>query len=1319
LAARRRVLSPPAPRSRLDPDAFPPPVMVVSNGTLSSLLSAPGGGGLRWKGIDALRWRADPGEAAWGSWLYVRDVESGAVWSATRAPVWAEADHYEVVMGEESVDFHRDEGTLRSRLTVAVSPRSDVELRRMTLVNEGHRPRTLELTSLGEVALARPGEDRRHPAFQRLFVEAEHLAASETLLFRRRSQGLDEMPVFLAHTVFVPEGGGEVVGRELNRGRFFGRPCDLRLPRGVLAPGLGPQHGAESCAPLDPVFSLTVRVVVPPGSELSVHFATSVAASRAGALRALEASRSAGAVELALDQMRDRQRELRGELEIDPGDLEIFQRLLTAVVFPYHGLRRESRRGWDVPSGGAQGTLWSIGVSGDLPVVGVEVRGPEGEGLAAQLLQAHAWCERQGVRFDLVILGREPDVYGEPVRNWLTRALARAGRWERLGRPGGVHYAPAGRLGDVGCRRLEEVAALFLREAPGDSLAKRLDGLPRLVGTLPEFVPVPSAPASTAADEPLPLSTDLEFFNGMGGYRPGRRDYVIHQAPGAATPAPWVNVVANRRFGFLCSEAGGGFTWDGNAGERRLTPWSNDPVRDPPGETLYLRDEETGEIWSLTPQPAGSGMPYEVTHRAGSSTYAHRSHGLDQRLELHLVGEERAKVFEVRLTDRWSRHRRLTLTCFVEWVLGPHRWITAPHLVAAFDEAEGAILAHDRFGGEAPLCAFLASDAPVHGFTCDRTEFLGREARRDRPAGLGRVGLAGATGAGMDPCGALQVHVDLAPGASRTVRFFLGAFDQRGELRSLLGRLRDPAGVAELRAQADLRRERILGAFEVHTPEPSMDRLLNGWLLQQTLASRLHGRTGFYQSGGAFGFRDQLQDTLGLLGSAPEVCREQLLEAAARQFPEGDVLHWWHPGTFRGIRSRCSDDRLWLAYATAAYVRATGDRAVLDAPVPFLSGRALDPGEKERYDTYEPGGLPAALYDHCVRALERSLDSLSPRGVPLMGTGDWNDGMNRVGAKGTGESFWLGWFVRRNLLEFAGLATDRGDGARAARFRAKADDLARAVDAYGWDGSWYLRATYDDGTPLGSSADTEARIDSLTQSWAVLAGGGEAGRARRAMDAVQEHLVDPENRLVLLLTPPFHETPRQPGYIRSYPPGVRENGGQYTHAATWVGWALAELGDGEGAEAVFRLLNPILRTTNEAEVQRYRVEPYVIAADVYAGEPWTGLGGWSWYTGSAAWLYRLGLEAILGIRPAPGGVSVQPCIPRAWDGFEVTRRVGEARYRIRVQNPERRSRGVARITLDGEPVEGTFVATPDDGAAHEVVVVMGETAPAPARSPAG
>ncbi|MDT8341056.1 MAG: glucoamylase family protein [Longimicrobiales bacterium] len=1308
LAARRRALSPPAPRSRLDPDAFPPPVVVVSNGTLSTLLSASGGGGLRWKGLDALRWRPDPGEAAWGSWLYVRDLESGAVWSATRAPTWNRADHYEVVMGEESVEFQRDEGALRSRLTVAVSPMHDVELRRMTLVNEGNRPRTLELTSLGEVALARPGEDRRHPAFQRLFVEAEHLPVTETLLFRRRSEGLDETPVFLAHTVFVPEGGGEVVGREVERGRFFGRPCDLRRPQGVLAPGSGPLHGAGPCAPLDPVFSLTARVVVPPGSELSVHFATSVAASRATALSSLEAFRSAGAVELVLDQMRDRQRELRAELGIDPGDVEVFQRLLTAVVHPYHGIRHEPGRAWDPTTGGAQETLWSIGVSGDLPVVGVETRGPEGEGLAADLLEAHAWWERQGVRFDLVIVGREPDVYGEPVRNWLTRALARAGRRDRLGRPAGVHYALASRLGEAGCRRLEEAAALFLREEPGTSLAECLDGMSRRVGTLPVFVPVPAAPRSVESDEPVPLSTDLEFFNGTGGFRPGSRDYVIHHKPGAATPAPWVNVVANRRFGFLCSEVGSGFTWDGNAGERRLTPWSNDPVRDPPGETLYLRDEETGEIWSLTPEPAGSGLPYEVSHAPGRSTYAHGSHGLEQRLELFLAGEERAKVLEVRLTNRRSHHRRLTLTCFVEWVLGPHRWITAPHLVAAFDRAEGAILVHDRFAGDAPLCAFLASDAPVHGFTCDRTEFLGPEGRRDQPAGLVRVGLAEATGAGMDPCGALQVHLDLESGASRTIRFFLGSFDHRRELAPLLDRLRDPALVEELREHADGQRERVIGAFEVRTPEPSMDRLLNGWLLQQTLASRIQGRTGFYQSGGAFGFRDQLQDTLGLLGSAPELCREQLLEAAARQFPEGDVLHWWHPGTRRGIRSRCSDDLLWLPYATAAYVHATGDDDLLDADVPFLSGRALDPGERERYDTYEVENVPADLYDHCVRALERSLGSLSPRGVPLMGTGDWNDGMNRVGAKGRGESFWLGWFLRRTLLDFAGLAGARGDQARAARYRERADALARAVEAHGWDGSWYLRATYDDGTPLGSAADVEARIDSLAQSWAVLAGGAEAGRAQRAMDAVQDHLVDPENRLVLLLRPPFHETPRQPGYIRSYPPGVRENGGQYTHAATWVGWAFAQMGDGERAEAVFRILNPILRTTSEAEIQRYRVEPYVVAADIYGGEPWTGRGGWTWYTGSAAWLYRLGLEAILGIRPAPGGVTLQPCIPPSWDGFEVTRRVGEATYRIHVLNPAGLSRGVVHIKLDGEPLAGAFVATPDDGADHDVLVVMGE-----------
>ncbi|MEX2471638.1 MAG: glucoamylase family protein [Gemmatimonadota bacterium] len=1291
----------PAPPWTVDAESFPPPAMVLSNGSLSTLLTARGAGGLRWKGRDVLRWRPDPTIQGWGMWVYVRDVRTDRVWSVGQAPSWTPCDRYEAIFSGEAVEFHRDDGPLKMRTTIVVSPSADVEIRRVTLVNEGDSSVSLALTSLGEVALATPAEDRRHPAFARLFVEAEFDRPSETLLFRRRAEGLDEQGLCMAHTVVASS--GELSRWEVDRGRFLDRGGDLRRPPGVVDPG---PAGTERAvwAPLDPVASLTWKIDVPAGGEASVAFLTAVGGTKQAVEGTIRAHRSLGTVQWAIDRARERSREVQLHLGIEPDELPAFQRLLTALVFPFHRSRMHSAVPPAWAGEGTRQALWSIGVSGDVPVLTLRASGDGDSTLLTSLLRAHAFWERHGVRYDLVVIGDGTgDTYAEPLGGRLRDLLAQAGRGEFLNRPAGIHYVPAGRIPPAETRRVEEAASLALHEGQG-SLSAALADLERRPDPLPSFVAVPSEPIESFPSTPLEPDQSLDFFNGFGGFRREDTAYVIRVEAGNLPPAPWINVVANERFGFLVSEAGLGATWDGNSGERRLSPWSNDPVLDPAGEALYLRDEETAEIWSTTPGPAGGNAACHVTHRPGSTSFLKHSHGLEQLVEVFVPGRERAKVVEVRLRNLWPRQRRITLTYFAEWVLGSARSVTAPHIVTSFDRRADAIVAEDHL--QAAPVGFLASDAPVHGFTCDRTEFLGPEGDRATPAGLKRIGLSGATGAGLDPCGALQVHVDLAPGGDRVVRFFLGALEGPDEASDRLASLRDPTALDSQRTETATFWDDVLHRTTVRTPEPSMDLLLNGWLRYQALVCRLWGRSGFYQSSGAFGFRDQLQDGLGLLSVAPEVCRARILDAASRQFLEGDVLHWWHSESGQGVRTRCSDDLYWLPYVTAAYVGTTGDEGVLDELVPFLEGAPLEPDEMERYATFETAEPPATLHEHCLRALQRT-GVTSSRGVPLIGSGDWNDGLNRVGVEGRGESFWLGWFLARVSLDYARVCERRGEDGQARRLRARADRLRKATEAHAWDGAWYRRATYDDGVPMGSAQSREGSIDSLPQSWSVLSGVGDAERSRVAMQSVWDELVDPESRLVLLLKPPFHDTPRHPGYIKSYPPGVRENGGQYTHAATWVGWALAEMGDGDRAEAVFRILNPILRSTTPEEAERYRVEPYAVAGDVYAGPHHAGRGGWTWYTGSASWLYRLGAEAILGLHFVPEGLRIDPCIPSRWKRFVVRHRHGDATYHILVRNPSSVTEGVRSVTLDGKTLEGPIVPFEDDGQHHHVVVTLG------------
>jgi cyclic beta-1,2-glucan synthetase len=877
-----------------------------------------------------------------------------------------------------------------------------------------------------------------------------------------------------------------------------------------------------------------------------------------------------------------------------------------------------------------------------------------------------------------------------------------------MGRTGGVHHVAAGRLDEGARAALEAVASVSLEASEG-GLAECLDRLEEPPARLPPFVPVRSHRGEDEPTEPLPDAEPLLFFNGLGGLTGDGREYVVRIRDGRRTPAPWINVVANRDFGFTVSERGSGFTWSGNSGEHRLTPWTNDPVADPSGEALYLRDEETGEVWSPTPGPAPAAEPYEVRHGAGYSTFLHRSHGLDQKLRLYVPKDAPVKIARLSVTNLWPRPRRITLTSFVEWVLGNHRDLSGPHVITELVAPDAAVLAREAFsGGHSARVAFHAASVPLHGATGDRVEFLAGPGGRASPAGLERVGLGESFGAGLDPCAALQVHLDLPPRGSRTVHFILGEGENREEAMTWLRAYRSEDVVE--RAWEEVRGfwEEFLGRVRVRTPDPALDAILNRWAPYQAVVCRLWGRSALYQSSGAYGFRDQLQDTLSLLFREPSLARGHILEAARHQFEEGDVLHWWHPEGGQGVRTRCSDDLLWLPLVTAEYVGATGDRTVLGESVPFLTGPPLDEDERERYEAFPNAPDPADLYEHCVRALRRGA-TRGAHGLPLMGTCDWNDGMDRVGEAGEGESVWLAWFLHAALTGFAPLAEERGDVDTVSFIEETSRRLREAVELEGWDGGWYRRAYFDDGAPLGTVDGEECRIDSLTQSWAVISGASREDRADQALEAVLQQLVREEDRLILLLAPPFDRMEREPGYIKAYPPGIRENGGQYTHAAIWTAWAFTSRGDGTTAGRLLRLLNPLLRADTPEGVERYRVEPYVVAADIYGAEPHTGRGGWTWYTGSSGWLYRLGVEAVLGVRPQEGGFRVDPCIPPDWPEFEVTLRRGDSEYRIRVENPESVSTGVAEVEVDDEPRLDPVI--PMEAGEHRVIVRLGSPAP--------
>ncbi len=1313
-AARVSDVQLPESRRFTTPHESTPQTHLLSNGRYSVMLTGAGSGSSRWRDLGVTRWREDLTRDDTGSYFFLHDTESGAVWSGGYQPSGVEPDSYEVTFTEDRAEFIRSDAAITTVLEVVVSPEDDAEVRRLSITNAGNRVRDLEITSYSELVLAPPAADTAHPAFSKLFVQTEYVAKVGAILATRRRRSPTDPEIWAAHHAVVE---GETLGKpelETDRARFLGRGRDIQAPIAMMD---GRRLSNTVGTVLDAVFALRYRVRIAAGATVRIAFWTSIAASRESVLDLVDKLREPNAfVRAATLAWTQAQIQLR-HLGIDAAEASLFQRLAGHVIYAGGSMRPSSdtiRRG-----GGGPAELWAHSISGDLPIVLLRINDVDDIAIARQLLRAHEYWRMKQLAVDLVILNERTTSYLQDLQSALETQLRMSQSHPQTAADntrGSVFLLRTDLISEQTRARLSSVARVVLAAQRG-SLADQLD---RLRTPIAPAIPRPRSSPHLQAATAAPVAEDLEFFNGLGGFSGGGREYVTLLGPGQATPAPWINVVANPRFGFQVAAEGGGFTWALNSRENQLTPWANDPVTDRPGEVLYLRDEESGELWGPTALPIRDpATHYSARHGQGYSRFEHSSHGIDLDLLVYVPMGDPIKISRLKIRNTSQRARRLSVTAYVEWVLGSSRAAAAPFVVTAVDPDTGAMFAHNPWNhvfGSRVAFADLAGRQTQ--WTADRREFLGRHGTLDRPAALtGRAPLSQRVGAGLDPCCALQTFVELAADEKVEVVFFLGQAASATDAQSLLSRYRsvDLDAVFHIVVQ---HWDDVLGVVQVKTPDRSLDVILNRWMLYQTLVCRMWARSALYQASGAYGFRDQLQDGMALALSRPDLTREHLLRAARRQFIEGDVQHWWLPSseegsTGSGVRTRIADDRVWLAYATAHYVEATGDLAVLDESVPFLEGQALQPGEQDAFFQPVISDETASLFEHCARALEQSL-SVGEHGLPLIGTGDWNDGMNRVGELGRGESVWLGWFLHATLVAFASLARARDQHTRETRWLTHAATLQNSLEQEAWDGEWYRRGYFDDGTPLGSATSTECRIDSIAQSWSVISGAADPIRAARAMSAVDTHLIRRDESLALLFTPPFDRTIADPGYIKGYPPGIRENGGQYTHAATWSVIAYALLGQGNNAWELFSLLNPINRTSTRADVHRYKVEPYVAAADVYSVAPHVGRGGWTWYTGSAGWMYRAGLEAILGFRVQGTSLLLTPCIPEKWPRFEIVFKYRSSRYEILIDNPLGVSCGVAHAELDGNalpPDLQTRIPLVDDGSIHSLRLILG----APAR----
>ena len=1294
-------------------DTRNPEVQLLSNGRYHVMVTNAGGSYSRWRDIAVTRWREDSTCDQWGTFCYVRDLEDASFWSTAHHPTLKTVSNYEVIFSEGRAEFRRTDNDLEMHTEIVVSPEDDIELRRTRITNRSRKTRTIDVTSYAEVVLASAAADAAHPAFSNLFVQTEILSEHKAILCSRRPRSESEHVPAMFHLLAIHSltTSGSVADSlsadntsyETDRMAFIGRGNKVSAPLAMTRTALTDSAGSV----LDPIVAIRRQITLEPGQIVIIDIVTGISDTRDEAIVLVDKYQDFHLADRVFGLAWTHSHVVLRQLNASEADAQLYGRLANSIVYSNALLRADASV--LIKNYRGQSGLWSYAISGDLPIVLLQISSIENIELVRQMVQAHAYWRMKGLAVDLVIWNEDRAVYRQVLQEQIVGLVASAIEPHNLERPGGIFVRHADQISSEDHILLQSVARAIVSDSFG-TLAEQIGRRGPSEVRIPALVPTTQYETPRAAIAPLP-KPDLLLFNGLGGFSSDGREYVITTSDSKRTPAPWVNVIANPQFGTVISESGQAYTWGENAHEFRLTPWSNDPVSDSGGEVFYIRDEDSGHFWSPTALPCIGHGDYVTHHGFGYSSFEHIEDGIQSTLSVYVAHDASVKFSVLKVRNNSGSLRRLSATGYVEWVLGDLRQKTAMHVVTEADPATGALFAKNPYNTEFnERIAFFYVDAMNLTMSGNRNEFIGRNGSLQNPAAMKRTRLSGKLGAGLDPCGALQVPFSLADSEEKEIIFLLGVADKHNtDISTLIRRFRGTEAAREAFSVVTKYWQKTLGAVQVDTPDQSLNILANGWLMYQTISCRMWARSGFYQSGGAFGFRDQLQDVMALIYAQPHMIREHLLLCAGHQFVEGDAQHWWHPPSNRGVRTHCSDDFLWLPLATCRYVSSTHDTGVLDEIISYLEGRPVSTNEDSYYDLPTHSSESATLYDHCKLAIIRGL-SFGVHGLPLIGSCDWNDGMDKVGSEGRGESVWLGFFLYDVLMRFAKLAQLRGDQEFIKLCEREAIKLQANIEEHGWDGEWYRRAYFDDGTPLGSVDNVECKIDSISQSWSILSGLGLSGaanieRSQSAMLAVEQHLVRREAALVQLLDPPFDKSDQNPGYIRGYVPGVRENGGQYTHAAIWAAMAFAKMGDSKRAWKLFTMINPVNHGRTPNEIDTYKVEPYVIAADVYGVSPHVGRGGWTWYTGSSGWMYRLIIESLLGLKLEGDKLYFKPCMSSDWEQFNLNYQFRKSLYQITVT--QRQSDNlVTEVLVDGIKQDLPFILLIDDGLTHAVKVLF-------------
>jgi cyclic beta-1,2-glucan synthetase len=1272
---------------------------LLSNGNYSIMVTNSGGGYSKFQNIDITRWRVDSTCDNWGTCFYIRDVERNAFFSAASFPTANLGADYSINFSNHKVDITKKDLALEVSTEIVVSPEDNVEIRCLSLTNQTMRNRDLEVTSYVEIALAEHKADLVHPVFSKMFIETEAVPECQGLIAHRRKRDPNDPERWCFHITAGDLSVMDGFYYETDRALFFGANHTLANPE-EISTDLSNTHGYV----LDPIFAIRKKIRLASGNKSKIAFITGYAHSRDEALKLLNKYKNIDASKRVMDMAwTHAELDLR-RLHISHDEAHLFQLLATLMIYPDVHLRASA----DILKSNrfGQEKLWGHGISGDNPILIVTIEDIYNIEVVHSALLAHAFWSLRGLKADIVIVNKEATSYEQPLNEHLVRLIQAYSQYTGINTNGGIFLLVGDKLPKEELNLIYTAAHAVLIAERG-SLSQQLAMPRRTTPLLPLLAVNPEIPEQPSP--PLPF-LELLFFNGIGGFTQDGKEYAIFYGHDKNNPAPWINVIANSRFGFLATARGLGMTWNSNSQMNRLSPWSNDPTLNPITDICYIRDDQSGKFWSIASSPILENDPYRARHGNGYTVFEHNSHAIEQELTVFTPLDEQhtpVRIQILRLTNRSSTNRKLSVFSYVELTMDQDREEAQRYIETSWNYEINSLMAvnYYRPPAFAGNTTFISSSPDPASYTASRKDFIGRNQTTKLPDALKRTKLSQRTGVAMDPCFALQTIVELYPNESAQIITVLGESGSTEQIKAICNYYKDGNNARNALEKTKNWWDKFHSKFQLQSPDKTLDLMFNRWLSYQNLSCRMWARSAFYQSGGAYGFRDQLQDSSALVYLDPSITKEQILKAASRQFVEGDVQHWWHPETGSGVRTRISDDLLWLPYVAVHYVNTTHDDSIMDIEIPYIEGRQLAADEHDAIIVPTQSKTTGTLKEHCLKAIEKAL-AFGPHGLPLIGGGDWNDGMDRVGAKGKGESVWLAWFMVYVMDTFAAWLKSKQELKTAEYLAQQAQNILKAIEKTSWDGEWYLRAFSDNGNPIGSHLNSEDKIDSIPQSWAVISGQDDK-RIQMAMESVEKYLIDEVHRLILLFTPPFDKTSESPGYIQGYPPGVRENGGQYTHAAAWLAMAYAKRGEGDKAMHVLRMINPINRALNQTEIDLYRVEPYVLAADIYALPGQEGRGGWTWYTGSAGMTYRAILEDVLGFKLNGEVLEINPCVPKEWDAFTLVYRHGEGSYEVRVENPQHVSKGIVDVEMDGQKLADRKIPLNRSSGNHHVKVTMG------------